>query len=51
MLKIKGQRYYNCPQNDLFHDARDIIITSRTNVREMNNDDDVETLVNVLNRH
>ena len=41
-----------CPLNHLFHDARDVIITSRTDVRGMNDDDDddVQRLVDVLNR-
>ena len=29
-----------CPPNGLFHDARDIILTSLTGVSEMVNDDD-----------
>ena len=30
-----------CSLNGQFHDARDVIITSRTDVREMVDDDDV----------
>ena len=39
-----------CPLNHLFHDAHDVIITSRTDVRGMNDDNDVQTLVDVLNK-
>ena len=34
----------------LFHDVRDVIIMSRTDVRGMNDDDDVQTIVDVLKR-
>ena len=41
------------PLNGQFHEAPDVIITSRTEVSEMNADDDndVEKIVNVLNHY
>ena len=40
-----------CPLNGQIHDARDVILTSRTDVRGMNNDDDVQTLDDVFKRY
>ena len=34
-----------CPQNDLFHDPCDVILTSQASVRELGDDDDDRTLV------
>ena len=39
------------PLNGLFHDARDVILTSQTDVREMDNDDnDDEPTLGVIFR-
>ena len=38
------------PLFHLFHDARDVIITSQNDVRGMNDENDVQTLVDVLKR-
>ena len=29
-----------CPQNDLFHDPRDVILSSPTAIKELDDDDD-----------
>ena len=40
-----------CPLNGQFHDARDVILTSRNDVRGFSGDDDEPTLETLKNRY
>ena len=49
-LKPREGVIIECPQNGLFHDARDLILTSRMAPRDLADDDDLQMLGNVFYR-